>query len=444
MATYTGLEVGRGWTNLINCKLKTQFYSHGIYWPGASIAERPIKVNVKFCDFTIGGTPYNLFAGTPGYNYSHNTTRAQSVGYYSVGYSPIYALNNMVWLDWAVASNYTTHGTSQYDDSCPVPTEGRILRVGPTRAYTTVWAAYSAAQHGDDIIIDAGTYNCKEFSNFPPSPGDLRKCVRFWGATGDPDDVILQRGVGDDFSYGQHWFRWQLYYMGNVPDEDFACGFFHLTLDNYPTSSQWETLIDFWAVTGTDENEWDPPVEDATAAVSGVTATGQVGTVTTLAVTPPVPVAAEHRQSSLKYRPLPPPLLPDRLPFWAQDELYRVRAALEAHEVTTIDYGKEVRVAGGKVVWPAGQKQRVILVGNTTLQFVAPLGACNIILVLEQDSTGGWSVAFPAEVHTSGGQALAISSGAGEVTVLSIYFDGTHYHTVGCPEAAAGGGGGDV
>jgi hypothetical protein len=36
--------------------------------------------------------------------------------------------------------------------------DARVLRVGPTRAYTTVRAAALATQNGDSVLIDAGTY----------------------------------------------------------------------------------------------------------------------------------------------------------------------------------------------------------------------------------------------------------------------------------------------
>jgi hypothetical protein len=56
------------------------------------------------------------------------------------------------------------------------PAQARTLRVGPDRAFTTVRAAAHAAQNGDMILIDAGTY-----------PGD----VTAWNA-----DNLTVRGIG--------------------------------------------------------------------------------------------------------------------------------------------------------------------------------------------------------------------------------------------------------
>lgn len=253
---------GPGVFNLTNCKFAGTSSSHYCF----GIAARPsnnyalLQVYANYCDMPVGDV-YSTFVGSwysyPGNvyftAYLNNIKRDATLTYQCSGNFP---LNNS-------STSLATHGTSQYPTGyTPVPTtspSGRILRVGPTRTYTTVHAAYLAAVHGDDIIIDPGTYNCTEFYG---AGTHITKCVRFWGATEDPDDVVL---YATNHYYGDHWFFWHLEYFLNIPDNFKAPGMFHLTLDNSQQES-WEVPVDLGMDTqnipADDPTDWWPPVEN--------------------------------------------------------------------------------------------------------------------------------------------------------------------------------------
>jgi hypothetical protein len=156
-------------------------------------------------------------------------------------------------------SSRANYGTSQYPTGyAPVPTAsqtGRLLRVGPTRTYTTVIAAYNAAQHGDDIVIDAGTYDCNAFHGAAGGTV-LKKCVRFWGATEDPDDVVLTNDGTCD--YGCGFFQWYPNHMGNVPEAIRAPGFFHVTITR-AYEDTYESTHSMFGDFAVDQNPYNPP-----------------------------------------------------------------------------------------------------------------------------------------------------------------------------------------
>lgn len=138
--------------------------------------------------------------------------------------------------------------------------------------------------------------------------------------------------------------------------------------------------------------------------------------------------------TSNKYSPTPPPQTEviTYLVQWIYSELKRVAAAVEALEATTVNYGKEyVTHATGattKIAWRNGQKQSIMLEADTTVEFVQPLGACNIMLRLVQDDTGGRDFSLPCEVHFAGGKEPTWSTAANAVDVVAMYFDGAVYH----------------
>lgn len=81
--------------------------------------------------------------------------------------------------------------------------------------------------------------------------------------------------------------------------------------------------------------------------------------------------------------------------------------------------------------WRNGNKQKVVLTGNCTFTFSAPGGACNLVLKLVQDATGGRTVVWPAAVKWAlAGTAPVLSTGANAIDIISFYYDGTNYYGV--------------
>ena len=80
------------------------------------------------------------------------------------------------------------------------------------------------------------------------------------------------------------------------------------------------------------------------------------------------------------------------------------------------------------VDWNSGQKQRITLTNTSTLSFTDPPGACNLMLKLIQDATGGRDVTWPANVLWSQGLTPNLTVNANAVDLVSFYFDGTDYY----------------
>lgn len=79
--------------------------------------------------------------------------------------------------------------------------------------------------------------------------------------------------------------------------------------------------------------------------------------------------------------------------------------------------------------WSTDNKLKITLTENiTSITFTAPPGPCNLVLEVVQDTTtrtmGGW----PAAVKWPGGTAPTISTGSGDVDILTFFYDGTSYH----------------
>lgn len=171
-------------------------------------------------------------------------------------------------VDWQLANagtNCANYGVSQYTPGfAPIPEispSGQIITVGPDKDYETVNAAYAAAVHGDDIIIDPGEYDITGIGD--TGNQYLYKCVRFWGATEDPDDVILTLGTPE---YGVRHMSWELPRHQNIPEAYRAPGIFHVTL-NRPSGYTWESFLDVISPleTWSDSTLWIPPQQDLTA-----------------------------------------------------------------------------------------------------------------------------------------------------------------------------------
>jgi len=81
------------------------------------------------------------------------------------------------------------------------------------------------------------------------------------------------------------------------------------------------------------------------------------------------------------------------------------------------------------VDWTSAQKQRVTITGtNLDITFTDPDGPCNLTLVVVQgdgNDTIDWS--NEASILWPGGTAPTLSTGNGDVDVVSFYFDGQNY-----------------
>lgn len=85
-------------------------------------------------------------------------------------------------------------------------------------------------------------------------------------------------------------------------------------------------------------------------------------------------------------------------------------------------------VSGNAVIdWNTSNKQSITLTENTTISFINPDGACNLILQIKQDANGPWTVTLPNNILTVGGEPLTFTIVAGAMDLLMLYFDGTEY-----------------
>jgi hypothetical protein len=135
----------------------------------------------------------------------------------------------------------------------------------------------------------------------------------------------------------------------------------------------------------------------------------------------------------MRYTPDAPPrdASPEQIAEYLYRELSRIGQAIDHPEATHINYGKETRNIGNgalTIQWNRGQKQRVELVADTTMVWAPPDGACNIMLRMIQDSSGGWTPTLPCNVHWQGGILPAWTTTPNAVDVISCYFDGTTFH----------------
>lgn len=83
------------------------------------------------------------------------------------------------------------------------------------------------------------------------------------------------------------------------------------------------------------------------------------------------------------------------------------------------------------VNWGLANKQKVTLgasIGAGNLAFTDPAGVTNLTLKLTQDATGGRTVSWPSNVKWAYGVAPSLSTGAGAVDIINLYFDGTNYY----------------
>jgi hypothetical protein len=77
--------------------------------------------------------------------------------------------------------------------------------------------------------------------------------------------------------------------------------------------------------------------------------------------------------------------------------------------------------------WSAAQLQKLTLTAACTLTFTAPPGPGTMRLELVQGLGGGFTATWPASVKWPGGTAPTLSTGAGALDLVSLFWDGTQY-----------------
>ena len=87
--------------------------------------------------------------------------------------------------------------------------------------------------------------------------------------------------------------------------------------------------------------------------------------------------------------------------------------------------------ATGAIDWNTSQKQKVTITGTgITCNFTNPPGACNLLLKVVQGDGSDVISAWDGDIKWAGGSAPTLSTGNGEIDILSFYFDGTNYFGV--------------
>jgi hypothetical protein len=75
------------------------------------------------------------------------------------------------------------------------------------------------------------------------------------------------------------------------------------------------------------------------------------------------------------------------------------------------------------------QKHKSTLTANCTYTFTAPPGQGNFLLRVIQGGSGGYTITWPAAVKwPTAGTAPTLSTGVGEIDIISFYYDGTSYY----------------
>ncbi len=83
--------------------------------------------------------------------------------------------------------------------------------------------------------------------------------------------------------------------------------------------------------------------------------------------------------------------------------------------------------ASAAVDWNNSNVQEIILTANRSLTFSNGKSGATYSLVVKQNGTGGWTVAWPANVKWNGGTAPSPGTGANAATLLKFIYDGTDY-----------------
>jgi hypothetical protein len=124
------------------------------------------------------------------------------------------------------------YGTNGYAGGFPVPTYN-VVNVSP--GVDTFRDAIAAANNGDNLVLSPGTYSHSvDGTGYTPNI-NVTKNIRIYGATSDPNDVIITMSGGVN--------GWLQYRNTTIPCVDDPCGnsiapgIFHVTLQPQATGS---------------------------------------------------------------------------------------------------------------------------------------------------------------------------------------------------------------
>ncbi len=82
------------------------------------------------------------------------------------------------------------------------------------------------------------------------------------------------------------------------------------------------------------------------------------------------------------------------------------------------------------VDWNSGNVQSVTLGGSRTITFSNGVAGGRYLLILTQDSTGGWTVTWPAAIKWPSGTPPTLTATAGRTDILSFVYDGASYYGI--------------
>ena len=87
--------------------------------------------------------------------------------------------------------------------------------------------------------------------------------------------------------------------------------------------------------------------------------------------------------------------------------------------------------ATGAIDWNTSQKQKVTITGTgITCNFTDPAGACNLLLKVVQGDGSDVIATWDGDIKWVGGTAPTLSTGNGEIDIISFYWDETNYFGV--------------
>ena len=79
--------------------------------------------------------------------------------------------------------------------------------------------------------------------------------------------------------------------------------------------------------------------------------------------------------------------------------------------------------------WKTGNKFKFTFgAQNDIFTFTAPSNPCNLLLVILQDGEGSRTLTWPGTMKWIDGTAPTLSTGAGAIDIVSMYYDGTNYY----------------
>jgi len=102
--------------------------------------------------------------------------------------------------------------------------------------------------------------------------------------------------------------------------------------------------------------------------------------------------------------------------------LYRIIFAGFKSEINNGNSG-----AAKTIDWTYGNRQKVTLTNNCTLTFTEPQAISGLLLKVVQDATGSRTITLPSEVKWPSGTVPTLTTTAGHIDLISLYYDGTNY-----------------